>query len=296
MPRILISGASGLVGSALATKLRARGDEVYAFVRREPRNDHEIRWVDKPELPNDAFDAVVHLAGEPVAGIWTAAKKRAIYESRVPRTRALAEAIAGLANRPKVLVCASAIGYYGSRGNETLTESSSPGVGFLPSTCVAWEQAADPARAAGIRTVHLRIGIVMSARGGALKQMLPAFRLGLGSRLGNGKQWFSWIALDDLVRVIEFAIDNPPLSGAVNATSPRPVTNAEFTRTLAQALHRPTFIPVPAFALKLAPGGMGEEALLASEKVVPQKLLEARFRFEHPDLAGALARELEKPI
>ena len=293
MARILISGASGLVGSALTERLCARGDHVYAFVRREPRNDHEIRWIDKPELPPDiTFKAVVHLAGEPVAGIWTAAKKRAIYESRVPRTRALAETLAGLANKPQVLVCASAIGYYGSRGDEALTESSPPGNGFLPSTCIAWEQAADPARAAGVRTVHLRIGIVMSAKGGALKQMLPAFKLGLGSQLGSGKQWFSWIALEDLVRVIEFAIDNPAISGPVNATSPHPVTNAEFTRTLAQTLHRPTFLPIPRFALELAPGGMGEEALLASEKVIPEKLLDSGFHFEHPNLAETLQAEL----
>jgi uncharacterized protein len=294
MAQVLISGVSGLVGSAVTEKLRARGDHVYAFVRREPRNDHEIRWIDKPRLPPDVtFEAVVHLAGEPVAGLWTAAKKRAIYESRVPRTRALAEALGALPDKPKVLVCASAIGYYGSRGDEELTESSPPGNGFLPSTCLAWEQAADPARAAGIRTVHLRIGIVMSAKGGALKQMLPAFKLGLGSRLGDGKQWFSWIALEDLVRAIEFAIDNPAISGPVNATSPHPVTNAEFTRTLAQTLHRPTFLPIPRFALKLAPGGMGEEALLASEKAIPQKLLDAGFRFAHPELAETLHTELK---
>jgi uncharacterized protein len=293
--RILISGASGLVGSAAAAKLRARGDDVYPFVRREPRNDHEIRWIEQPELPQEiAFDAVVHLAGEPVAGIWTAAKKQAIRGSRVFRTRALAEALAVRAKKPKVLVCASAIGYYGSRGDEPLTESSAPGSGFLPSTCIEWEQAADPARAAGIRTVHLRIGMVMSAQGGALKQMLLPFKLGLGSRLGSGKQWFSWIALDDLVRVIEFSIDNPTVTGPINATSPNPVTNAEFTRTLAKTLHCPTFIPVPAFVLKLAPGGMGEEALLASAKVIPKKLIDVGFRFEHPDLAEALAAELKK--
>jgi uncharacterized protein len=292
---VLISGASGLVGSALVEKLRGRGDQIYTLVRREPRNDHEIRWLEKPELPQEiAFDAVVHLAGEPVAGIWTAAKKRAIYASRVPRTHALADALAAAKHKPEVLVCASAIGYYGSRGDETLTESSPPGNGFLPSTCIAWEQAADPARAAGIRTVHLRIGIVMSGKGGALRQMLPPFKLGLGSRLGSGKQWFSWIALDDLVRVIELAVDDPSVSGVINATSPSPVTNAEFTRTLAQTLHRPTFVPIPAFMLKAAPGGMGEEALLASAKVIPKKLLDASFRFAHPDLAETLATELKK--
>jgi uncharacterized protein len=293
MARVLISGASGLVGSALAEKLRTRGDDVYVFVRREPRNDHEVRWLDRPEVPQHvAFDAVVHLAGEPVFGVWTSAKKGKIYKSRVPRTGVLAETLAAQANKPGVLVCASAIGYFGSRGDETLTESSPPGTGFLPSTCIDWEQAAEPARAAGIRTVHLRIGIVMSAQGGALKQMLPAFKLGLGSRLGSGKQWFSWIALDDLIRVIEFAIGNAAVSGPINATAPNPVTNAEFTRTLAQILHRPTFVPVPAFVLKLAPGGMGEEALLASAKVIPQKLRDAGFEFQHSDLAETLALEL----
>lgn len=227
-------------------------------------------------------------------GVWTAAKKRHIYSSRVDGTRNLAGYLAGLPGelRPEVLVCASAVGYYGNRGDEVLTESSGAGTGFLPETCVAWEAAAQPARDAGIRVVHLRIGIVLSSAGGALTAMLPAFRFGLGGRLGRGNQWMSWIALEDLVAVIQYVLSNASISGAVNAVAPNPVTNADFTRTLAGALNRPAAIPVPSFALKLLPGGMGRGALLSSARAVPEVLSRLKFGFEYPTLEHALQHAL----
>lgn len=295
MARILISGASGLVGTALCERLRAAGEDVYTLVRRISRDAHEIHWHDGVVTwpPGFSCDAVVHLSGEPIVGLWTAAKRARIRDSRVNLTRLLSGQLANLGTIPRTLICASAVGYYGSRGDETLTEDSTPGIGFLPATCRAWEDATQLARDAGIRVVNLRIGIVMSARGGMLKSMLLPFKLGLGSRLGDGKAWFPWIALEDLLRVIEFALGNESLRGPVNAASPEPVTNAEFTRTLAKTLHRPTFLPIPAFALRLLPGNMADEALLASARVVPKKLLEAGFEFKYPKLDVALRAELQ---
>jgi uncharacterized protein (TIGR01777 family) len=294
MARILISGASGLVGTALCECLRAAGQDVYTLVRRPPRDAHEVPWHDGVVTwpPAFACDAVVHLAGEPIVGLWTAAKRRRIRESRVGLTRALSEQLAGLGQRPRTLISASAVGYYGSRGDERLTETSPPGTGFLPETCRDWEAATQPAREAGIRVVNLRIGIVLSARGGMLKTALPGFRLGLGSRLGDGRGWFPWIALEDLLRVIEHAMADETLAGAVNAVAPEPVTNAGFTRSLARALHRPTFVPIPAPVLRLLPGHMAEEALLASAHVVPEKLLQTGFTFLYPRLDEALKAEL----
>jgi uncharacterized protein len=287
---VLISGASGLIGATLAETLRKKGQAVYTLVRRSPVDETEIRWQNELQLPETTAvsGAVVHLAGEPVMGAWTAEKKRAIHDSRVLRTKILAETLAGQTAKPRVLVCASAVGYYGNRGDEILTEASTPGTGFLAETCVAWESATVAAQAAGIRVLNLRIGVVLSRDGGALKAMLPAFRLGLGSRLGDGKQWMSWIALTDLIRIIEFCMENDDISGPVNCTAPNPVRNAEFSKTLATVLHRPTFLPVPRFLLKLAPGGMADEALLASERVVPEKLLAKGFDFQYPELRGAL--------
>jgi uncharacterized protein (TIGR01777 family) len=292
--RILITGASGLVGRALAASYQQQGVEVFSLVRSEPKSAKEIRWnpatgeVDLAKL--EAFDAVIHLAGENVFGLWTEKKKRAIKESRVMGTRNLAAALAKITHKPKVLISASAIGIYGNRADEVLTESSKPGSGFLADVGREWEQAADAARDAGIRVVHPRISIVLAKEGGALDKMKLPFSLGLGGRLGSGKQWFSWITLEDLIRLIQFAVENESISGPINAAAPEPVTNADFTRALAKKLHRPAFMHVPAFALRLAPGGMGEETFLVSERVLPEKAQRAGFSFHSARLDQALDR------
>lgn len=234
-------------------------------------------------------DAVVHLAGAPIAVRWTARRKRDILESRVTGTRTIVGAIANQQPAPRVLVCASAIGFYGDRGSEELTEASGPGTDFLSDVVCEWER---EAQAAPVRSVQLRFGIVLSPRGGALAKMLPAFRLGLGGRLGSGGQWMSWIALHDLVRVIRCAIASDALAGPVNAVAPQPVTNAEFTVTLGRVVRRPAPIPVPAFALRALFGEMAGLTMLASQRVVPARLGEAGFRFEYPTLEGALRHEL----
>ena len=240
----------------------------------------------------DGMDAVIHLAGEPVFGLWTKEKKEQIRQSRVEPTAALSRALAHCERKPKVMVSASAVGYYGDRGNEVLTEDSPPGKGFLPETCVEWEQATQPAEDAGIRVVHLRTGIVMSANGGALKRMLPAFKLGIAGRLGSGKQYFPWVTLQDVVGIIRYAIANEQLRGAVNVAAPQATTNAEFTRTLAKVVHRPAIFPVPALLLKMAPGRMAQEAILASARVVPKKLTDSGYEFQDPQLEPALKKEL----
>ena len=298
---ILITGANGLVGSALADALRAQKRKVIGQVRGEPKLA-EIRWdlmrsppADEIALAKTKLHAVIHLAGEPVFGLWTKAKKKRIHDSRVIGTRNLSEYLAAMPaeRRPKTMVCASAVGYYGDRDDETLTEASEPGEGFLAETCVKWEIASEAARAAGIRVVHLRIGIVLSGKGGALKAMLPPFRMALGGRLGNGKQWMPWIALEDLLEVILHALDNPDLSGAVNAVAPSPVTNEEFSKALGRALNRPAVLPAPAIALKMLPGGMGQEMFLASERVIPEVLRKLGFGFQFPTLEHALQHALE---
>jgi hypothetical protein len=233
--------------------------------------------------------AAIHLSGANVSGKrWTSSYKSEILESRVKPTRALSVVLSRLQPKPAVLVCASAIGIYGSRGDEVLTESSPPGSGFLPEVCLAWEKAAQPAIDAGIRVVHLRFGVVLSPNGGALAKMLPVFRAGLGGQLGSGRQWLSWITLPDVIRAIEFALNMTNLSGAVNAVSPNPVTNAEFTRSLGRAIHRPTLLRVPAVALRLAFGEMAEATILGSERVMPTRLEDAGFQFEFPDLVAGL--------
>ncbi|HSA92494.1 MAG TPA: TIGR01777 family oxidoreductase, partial [Terriglobales bacterium] len=232
---------------------------------------------------------VLHLAGETITGRWSAAKKQRILESRAQGTQTLATALAQCQRKPRVLVSASAIGFYGDRGDEVLREESPSGSsGFLPEVARAWEEATRPAAEAGIRVVNLRIGVVLSPRGGALKQMLPPFKLGLGGRLGSGGQYMSWIALEDLLGVIQFALAHDSLRGAVNAVAPNPVTNAEFTRTLGQVLHRPTIFPVPAFVVRTLFGQMGEELLLASQRVEPAALLASGYRFSHAELRNAL--------
>jgi uncharacterized protein (TIGR01777 family) len=225
---------------------------------------------------------------------WTESYKQEILQSRVKPTRALATLLAGLRPKPAVLVCASAIGIYGSRGDELLTEASSPGNGFLPEVCLAWEGATQPASDAGIRVVHLRFGVVLSPEGGTLAQMLPVFRAGLGGRLGSGRQWISWVALPDVVRAIEFALETASLAGPVNVVAPNPVTNLDLTRSLGRALHRPTLLRVPAFALRLAFGQMAEATILASERVLPARLSALGFDFEYPELDAGLRAVLRK--
>lgn len=272
--KITITGASGFVGRALAGRLVAAGHSVQPLKLRE-------------SAAAPAADAVIHLAGEPVAQRWTAEAKRRIRASRAEGTRKLVDSLAQLSPRPATLISASAVGIYGSRGDVILTESSAPGSGFLAEVCVEWERAAGIANALGIRVVNVRIGLVLG-HGGALARMLPAFKLGAGGRLGSGEQWMSWIHLDDLTALVEFALSETSLRGPVNATSPNPVTNAEFTRKLAAALHRPAFAAVPAFALKLMFGEMAG-VLLDSQRVLPKAAEAAGFRFRYPDLAPALA-------
>jgi uncharacterized protein len=295
MPRILISGVSGLIGSALVPFLESHVYEVTRLVRNQPRSSTELQWDPMQPIPPalvSGFDAVIHLSGENVAGRWTTAKKRRIRESRVISTRNLSQAITVAARKPQIFVCASAIGYYGTRGDEILAEESAPGSGFLAGVCHEWEEATSPTLDAGIRTVNLRIGIVLSEFGGALKQMLLPFRLGLGGPIGNGRQWWSWIHLDDLVAAVWHILQNSTdgLSGPVNLVSPNPVTNAEFTQTLARALHRPALLPVPAFVARLAFGELANEGLLASARVKPEKLLPSGFNFQFPELGEALSR------
>jgi hypothetical protein len=242
--------------------------------------------IDTPKL--EGFDAVVHLAGEPIAGRWNAAKKRAIRESRVKSTRLLCETLARLSSRPRVLVGASASGYYGDRGDAVLREESGPGSSFLSQVCQEWEGATGRAAEGGIRVVNLRFGFVLSRAGGGLAKMVPAFKMGVGGKIGSGKQYLSWIAIDDLVQIILFATTAEVLHGPANAVAPNPVTNLEFTKTLGRVLRRPAIFPMPAFAVRLAFGEMGKELLLASARLEPARLLSAGYQFRFPELEGAL--------
>ena len=298
---ILLSGASGMLGSALRRALRLRNTNLLQLVRREPAADNQLAWnpADVPPLEDssrlEGFAAAVHLSGASVAGRrWTPAYKEEILSSRVNSTHALSMLLAGLHMPPRALLVASAIGYYGDRGEEMLDETSASGVGVLPDMCRQWEAASRPAAEAGIRVVHLRFGVVLGPSEGALAQMLPIFRLGLGGKLGSGSQWMSWIGLEDTIAAILCALDTRALTGPVNLTAPNPVTNAEFTHALAQQLKRPAFLPVPATALRLAFGEMADEALLSSARVFPSKLLGAGFSFTQPTVAQALAAALQK--
>ena len=294
--RVAVSGSTGLVGSEVVTVLSGAGHEVVRLVRRAPAPGEKsvLRWdpekgeVDAAGL--EGLDAVVHLAGENVgSGRWTAARKAAIRDSRVKGTRLLCDTLVGLARPPKTLVCASAIGIYGDRGEDVLTEESPAAAGFLPGVCREWEAASGAAARKGIRVVALRIGMVLSPKGGALPRMLPLFRAGLGGVIGGGRQYISWVALDDLPLILLHALQCDALSGPVNAVAPRPVTNREFTEALGKALSRPTPLPVPAFALRLAVGReMAGALLLASARVVPRRLEETGYRFRFPELPAAL--------
>jgi uncharacterized protein (TIGR01777 family) len=295
--RFLISGASGLVGRSLVPFLQSQGHDVIRLVRHKPRTPDDVFWDPSKGVldlaPVKVIDAVIHLAGEAVAGgRWTAARREAIRASRVVGTRTLVTAVDRLRHRPFVFITASATGFYGDGGEQMLREEDHRGNGFLAEVCEAWEREAAVARGFGIRVVKLRTGIVLTPAGGALAKMLPVFRAGLGGRLGNGRQWMNWISIDDLVGAFYHAVLDQRCSGPVNAVAPEPVTNAEFTATLARVLRRPAILPVPGAALSLVFGAMADETLLSSARVVPAKLLGAQFWFRHERLEEALRHVL----
>jgi uncharacterized protein (TIGR01777 family) len=295
--RVLISGASGLIGEAISSLLESRRYEVCRLVR-DPAKARRDDVVWQTTVPLEAariadFDVIVHLAGRSVTTLWTEKAKAEIRNSRVEGTANLARAAAEAfraSGRPRALICSSAIGYYGSRGDEELVEESKPGVGFLAEVCRDWEAAALPAAEAGVRVVHMRTALVLDASGGALAKMLPAFRLGVAGRLGSGRQWWSWVSLVDAARAFAFAMENEQLHGAINLAAPDAVTNSEFTRTLGRILHRPALLPIPAFVLRVFGGEMAQETLLASQRVIPERLLEAGFNFEDVELEPTLRK------
>jgi uncharacterized protein len=296
--RVVVTGASGFIGSQLEAYLTTAGHEVLKLTRRRDRGPGWVLWdpfsgvVKMEEL--DGVDAFVHLAGESLAGLWTSGRRKRIMESRSRGTALVVEAALSLPQPPRVIVSASAIGWYGDRGDERLTEESGPGEGFLAAVCKAWEDALEPARASGIRTVSTRFGLVWGGDGGMLPLMAPPFRFALGTRLGSGRQWMSWVAIDDLLGAVEAALHDESLSGAVNVTSPRPVTNREFTETLGKVLNRPTPFAVPRAVLERGLGEMGSDMLLTSQRVLPARLTAAGFRWLFPDLESALRFELGK--
>jgi hypothetical protein len=279
---ILVTGASGFIGSALVPHLNRSGHRVVPL---------RIRGNLDPALQGQV-DAAIHLAGENIAQRWTPSAKARIRDSRVHGTESISRGLANLDPRPRVLLCASGIGFYGNRGDEILTEESAPGEGFLPDICKQWEAACSPAAKDGIRVVNLRFGVVLDPSGGALKKMLPPFRAGVGGRVGSGKQYWSWITRDDAVRVIDHALNNETVRGPVNVVSPTPIQNSQFTKTLARVLHRPALFPAPRFALRLLLGEMADAALLASARTIPQRLQQTGFQFSDPDLEPALRKIL----
>jgi uncharacterized protein (TIGR01777 family) len=291
--KILVTGATGLIGSALCPFLAGSDHRVLRMVRSAPAQANEVQWdpssgkLDRSAL--EGLDAVVHLAGESIAsGRWTAEKKRRILQSRIRGTGLLSRSLANLQSPPEVLISVSAVGYYGDRGEEQLDEESSPGTGFLPEVCRQWEGATAPASKGGIRVVIPRIGVVLSAAGGALALMLPIYRMGIGGRIGSGQQYMSWIAIDDIVRIIDYAIKSRSLAGPLNAVSPNPVTNSAFSKTLAHVLSRPAIFGLPGFAARLAFGEMAEETLLSSTRATPKRLMKSSFSFRFPKLDDAL--------
>ncbi|MBL7685362.1 MAG: TIGR01777 family oxidoreductase [Deltaproteobacteria bacterium] len=299
--RILISGASGLVGSHLIPHLKNQGHDVYQLVRSDPQSAHQIFWDSKKEIQNlralEKLDAVIHLSGENIASVrWTEERKKVLRESRVRSTQVLVESISKLKVKPKHFLCASAIGFYGDRQDEILTEESSKGIGFLPELSEEWEKAALTLSSFGIRVLNLRLGIVVSSEGGALEKMLLPFKLGLAGKLGSGKQWMSWIDLEDVLRSIHFLIEsNLEIEGPVNLVSPHPVTNEEWTSILGKLLKRPTILSMPAFAARIAFGEMADALLLASTRVQPKKLQNAGYVFQHSHLASAFRAALKLP-
>lgn len=289
---VFVTGATGLIGSHLVALLQSGGHTITRMVRGSPQSAEERPWDARSSRLNPSTlagcDVLVHLAGENIGdGRWTTEKKRRIRDSRVQGTRILAEAIREMPQPPAAFITASAIGFYGDRGDEVLTESSPPGEGFLSDVCREWEAAADPARER-TRVVHVRTGVVLSREGGALARMLTPFKLGVGGVVGSGKQWWSWISLQDAARLFQFVVDHADISGPINGVSPQPVTNAEFTRVLGKTLGRPTLFPLPAFVAKLALGEMAEALILSSARVQPEVALAHGFACEHPDLASAL--------
>ena len=291
--KVAVSGASGLVGSALVEELKRWGHEVLRLVRQEDVAADAVLWDYEQGICEaerlEGCDAIIHLAGDNVAsGRWTTAKKQRIRDSRVIGTGFLARKVAALANPPKVFVCASAIGFYGDRGDDRLEEQAAPGSGFLSSVVQEWEEATKPLTKIGVRVVNLRIGLVLSGNGGALKRMLLPFRLGVGGVVGSGQQFISWIAIDDVIGAIHHCMTTESLSGPVNAVAPNPVTNHDFTKALGQTLHRPTVLPMPAFAVRLAFGEMGDELLLSSTRVVPTKLQASGYQFQAEEILSAL--------
>jgi uncharacterized protein (TIGR01777 family) len=297
--KILITGASGLIGKALQKEFAGKGYEVLTATRKTSGKPNEIEWdVEKGFAENDltrleSLDAIIHLAGETISGRWTDEKKRKIMDSRVFGTRNIVETIEKLADKPKVLLNASATGIYGDRADDIMTEESSVGDTFLAEVAVNWEAEAVKAENFGVRVVLLRTGIVLAKDGGALAQMMTPFKFGLGGTIGSGKQWMSWISLEDEVRAILFALENENVRGAINLVAPNPATNEQFTDTLGAVVHRPTFLPLPAFAVNLAFGEMGDALLLDSTRVVPKKLEEYGFKFNFPELKSALAEAVK---
>lgn len=297
--RILVTGASGLIGRRLVPALAADGHTVFRLVRARPREGREFRWDPETGIMDPAAlagcDAVIHLAGASIAARWDDERRVQIRESRVASTRLLAARIGRAVPRPATWLCASAVGIYGDRGEEVLSEASGPGRGFLADVVRAWESESAPASQLGVRVVHLRLGIVLTREGGALPPLVRPFRLGVGGPLGNGRQWMSWITLDDAIDAVRHALEHQDLAGPVNVVGPAPVTNRQLARALGGVLGRPAWMPVPAWALRMALGPMGEELLLFSQRVVPARLRASGFSFAHPAIEGALRHAL-RPV
>ncbi|PZM81527.1 MAG: TIGR01777 family protein [Candidatus Melainabacteria bacterium] len=295
--KLAITGSTGLVGKKITAELKAAGHQVVKLVRKVSNSENEFSWnPDTDKIDAKAFegvDAVIHLAGESIASKrWSSEQKMKIKQSRVKGTKLIASTLAAMDNPPRVLVSASAIGFYGDRGAELLTEESTTGEGFLAAVCREWEDATRDAESKGLRVVHARLGVVLSKEGGALKMMLPPFLMGAGGPLGDGKQYMSWIDLDDAAKAFIYLATEANTSGAVNLVAPNPETNANFTKTLAKVIHRPAFFPVPTFGVKALFGEMGEELLLSSNRVSANKLVNSGFKFTYPDLESALKHEL----
>lgn len=300
--KILLSGSSGLIGTELQKILKEKGHDIVRLVRQKPDGDLSdyILW-DPEKFPVNItvfedFDAVIHLAGENIAGgRWNEDRKKKIQDSRIKSTYLLSQILNKLSHKPSVFICASAVGYYGDCGNIACDEDSPNGKGFLAEVCQQWEDATYPAILAGIRTINLRFGVILSPKGGALAKMIPPFKLGLGGVLGSGNQYMSWIAIDDVIGIIQYAIDNSTLVGPINVVAPNPVTNRQFTKTLGEVLERPTFIPVPTFALHLLLGReMADEILLSSTRALPSRLQKSKYTFIYPDLQEALYELLNR--